>query len=320
MSIIVFTSTNYLFYVYNYIMIIILYCFFICRLFPCQSLFLLIHYFLLYIFTTALGATHRRDSIEVISIKSQLDLQPDGEIPHVTNWPLNLLFNSNRDDPSNIYCSPNKKLTVSDMLLYYKNNFTELIRTERLYLRGGKKDVSTPFISTLASVEKSENVKRKKRIFEDSNESDSLPVLSNNIKNNNNDNNNIYNNNNNNNNNINNINNNNHDNAYYKNNKNKNNKLKNNNNNKIKNKKFNHNKNNLNINNNINNINNKNNNNNNNNNNNKYMHRNNKFENSNTDDLSEYTETRRIRKIRKMQEIAKYMKNLHAEKIEYRKL
>jgi hypothetical protein len=238
-----------------------------------------------FLFSILLGAIHRRDSIEVISIKSQLDLQPDGEIPHVTNWPLNLLFNSNRDDPSNIYCSPNKKLTVSDMLLYYKNNFTELIRTERLYLRGGKKDVSTPFVSSVNDVKTSENEVRKSKTFEEISESDSVAVIGSN--------------NNNNNNNVDLYNYNGYNNAY---NKNKNNKVKSNN--KSKNKKH------------------KNtvyvmNNNNNNNNNNKYMHRNNKFENTYADDASEFIETRRVRKIRKMQDIARYMKDLHAEKIEY---
>jgi hypothetical protein len=223
----------------------------------------------------------------VISIKSQLDLQPDGEIPHVTNWPLNLLFNSNRDDPSNIYCSPNKKLTVSDMLLYYKNNFTELIRTERLYLRGGKKDVSTPFVTIVNDVKSSESPVRKSRPFEEMSESDT-PAVSSNINNLNNNLNNDLNNYNA------------YNNAY---NKNRNNKIKNSN--KIKNKKH---KNTVYV---------LNNNNNNNNNNNKYMHRNNKFENIYTDDASEIIETRRVRKIRKMQEIARYIKDLHAEKNEY---
>ena len=71
-----------------------------------------------------LGAVHKRDLAEIISVESQLDLQPEGECPYVTNWPLKLLFKSNRDDPSNIYCAPNNKITASDLTQYYKNDFT----------------------------------------------------------------------------------------------------------------------------------------------------------------------------------------------------
>ena len=61
---------------------------------------------------------------EIISLENQLKLQPEGEIPRVTNWPLNLLFKKNHDDPSNIYCTPNKKITANEINYYYKNNFT----------------------------------------------------------------------------------------------------------------------------------------------------------------------------------------------------
>ena len=66
---------------------------------------------------------HQRDLTEIISVESQLQLQPDGGNPYVTYWPMKLLFKSNRDDPSNIYCAPNNKISVAALAYYYSNQF-----------------------------------------------------------------------------------------------------------------------------------------------------------------------------------------------------
>ena len=79
---------------------------------------------MIFIYFLKLGSVHHRDLKEIISLENQLKLQPEGEIPRVTNWPLKLLFKKNHDDPSNIYCTPNKKITANEINYYYKNNFT----------------------------------------------------------------------------------------------------------------------------------------------------------------------------------------------------
>ena len=104
-----------------------------------------------YLFQLKIGAVHKRDLAEIISVESQLELQPEGECPYVTNWPLKLLFKSNRDDPSNIYCAPNGKLTASDLSQYYKNDFTVRI--------GGKTKINNPNLSMTRYGDDNENNK-----------------------------------------------------------------------------------------------------------------------------------------------------------------
>ena len=60
------------------------------------------------------GNIHKRD-LEVFSPEQQLTLDPLGENPHTTVWPLNLFYKRDHDDPSNVYCSPNDKLNVLDV-------------------------------------------------------------------------------------------------------------------------------------------------------------------------------------------------------------
>ena len=112
--------------------------------------FVIINYFLLLTYLK-IGAVHKRDLAEIISVESQLELQPEGECPYVTNWPLKLLFKSNRDDPSNIYCAPNDKLTASDLSQYYKNDFTVRI--------GEKTKINNPNLAMTRYGDDNENSK-----------------------------------------------------------------------------------------------------------------------------------------------------------------
>lgn len=52
-----------------------------------------------------------------------------GNIPYITQWPLSLLYKSNHDDPANIYCTPNNKIIVTEIIKYYQTNFSSLIPT-----------------------------------------------------------------------------------------------------------------------------------------------------------------------------------------------
>jgi GR25 family glycosyltransferase involved in LPS biosynthesis len=52
-----------------------------------------------------------------------------GSIPYITQWPLSLLYKSNHDDPANIYCTPNNKIIVTEIIKYYQTNFSSLIPT-----------------------------------------------------------------------------------------------------------------------------------------------------------------------------------------------
>lgn len=57
------------------------------------------------------GNIHKRD-LDIFSPQQQLMLDPTGENPHTTAWPLKVFYKRDHDDPSNVYCSPNDRLSV----------------------------------------------------------------------------------------------------------------------------------------------------------------------------------------------------------------
>lgn len=65
------------------------------------------------------GLVHLRD-MDIISPEVQLSVSPnhDGREPHITSWPLKIFYKSNVDDPSNIYCSPNPRVNVTEIYQY----------------------------------------------------------------------------------------------------------------------------------------------------------------------------------------------------------
>ena len=65
------------------------------------------------------GLVHLRD-MDLIPPEVQLSISPnhDGREPHITSWPLKIFYKSNVDDPSNIYCSPNSRVNVTEIYLY----------------------------------------------------------------------------------------------------------------------------------------------------------------------------------------------------------
>ena len=125
-------------------------------------------------------------------MKNQLKLQPEGEIPKVTNWPMTLLYKKNHDDPSNIYCTPNKKISANMLNYFYKNNFS-LISVENYFHRNNFLDDNINNNNDYSNYKNINNINNENM----SNSSN----INNNIKNNNNDNMNSNDNNNNNNNN-----------------------------------------------------------------------------------------------------------------------
>ena len=66
------------------------------------------------------GNIHKRD-LDVFSPQQQLILDPLGENPHTTSWPLKVFYKRDHDDPSNVYCSPNDRLNVLDVK-YFMND------------------------------------------------------------------------------------------------------------------------------------------------------------------------------------------------------
>lgn len=65
------------------------------------------------------GLVHVRDA-EIISPEVQLSISPnnDGREARRTAWPLRIFYKSNVDDPSNIYCSPNPRINVTEIYHY----------------------------------------------------------------------------------------------------------------------------------------------------------------------------------------------------------
>ena len=66
------------------------------------------------------GNIHKRD-LDIFSPQQQLMLDPMGENPHTTAWPLKVFYKRDHDDPSNVYCSPNDRLTVRYFTEEYDN-------------------------------------------------------------------------------------------------------------------------------------------------------------------------------------------------------
>jgi hypothetical protein len=64
------------------------------------------------------GHIHKRD-LEVFGPEQQLILDPLGENPHTTAWPLKLFYKRDHDDPSNVYCSPNTRLNALEVKNFY---------------------------------------------------------------------------------------------------------------------------------------------------------------------------------------------------------
>jgi len=65
------------------------------------------------------GQVNSRDA-DVIPPEVQLAISPqhDGREAHKTAWPLKIFYKSNIDDPSNIYCSPNPRVNVTEVFRY----------------------------------------------------------------------------------------------------------------------------------------------------------------------------------------------------------
>ena len=65
------------------------------------------------------GQVNSRDA-DVIPPEVQLAISPqhDGREAHKTAWPLKIFYKSNVDDPSNIYCSPNPRVNVTEVFRY----------------------------------------------------------------------------------------------------------------------------------------------------------------------------------------------------------